>query len=84
MKRVESSSTVAPAAEDQLDALSSDNESAVDEGTAAYISDHHDMLSTTLAAVVLPYAVRSSVVQYDPGKRFVLLSSPAHTFLTCR
>ena len=84
MKSVESCSTIAPAAAGQHDALSSDNESAVDESTAAYINDQHDMLSTTLAAVVLPYAMRSSIVQYDRGKRFVLLSSLAHTLLNCR
>ena len=84
MKSVASCSTAVSDMVDQQDALSSDNESAVDESTAAYINDQHDMLSTTLAAVILPYALKSSIVQYDRGKRFVLLSSLAHTLLNCR
>ena len=49
------------------DALSSDNDDPaeqVDESTAAYMNEQHDMLSTTLAACVLPHAERSSIVQY--------------------
>ena len=84
MKSVASCSTLASTHDDQEDALSSDNESAVDESTAAYIDEQHDMLSTTLAGVILPYALKSSIVQYDRGKHFVLLSSLAHTLLSCR
>ena len=61
-------STVAPQHEvhDLNDALSSDNEDMehLDESTAAYMNEQHDMLSTTLAACVLPHAERSSIVQY--------------------
>ena len=58
-------STVAPV-HDLNDALSSDNEDMelLDESTAAYMNEQHDMLSTTLAACVLPHAERSSIVQY--------------------